>query len=48
MDWVSNAFSIDIIFIKYYITQIKILMVKVEQERLKKFKVDNYYGTEGV
>ena len=23
-------------------------MVKVEQERLKKVKMDNYYGTEGV
>ena len=43
-----NAFSIGIIFIKYYITQIKILIVKVEQKRLKKVKVDTYNKTEGV
>lgn len=48
MDWVLNVFLFDIIFIKYYIIQIKIFMVKLEQEKLRKFKVDTYYGTEGV
>lgn len=32
---------INIIFIKYYITQTKIFKVKVENERLKKSKQDN-------
>jgi hypothetical protein len=36
------------IFIKYYITQIKIFKVKIEQEILKKVKLDTYYETEGV
>ena len=39
---------IDIIFIKYYITQIKIFKVKVKQERPRKVKLDTYNGTEGV
>ena len=35
-----NYIFICIIFIKYYITQIKIFAVKIEQKRLKKVKVD--------
>ena len=38
--------SINIFFIKYYITKIKILNVKVKKEKLKKSKLDNNFGTE--
>ena len=40
--------SIHIISIKYYITKKIILKVKVKKERLKKSKLDNTFGTEGV
>ena len=39
---------IDIIFIKYCITQIKILIVKVDNERPKKLKWDNNFETDGI
>ena len=48
MDGVSNVFFIDINFIKYYITQTKLFKVKVKKIRLKKSKLDNYFGTEVV
>ena len=37
-----------IFFIKYYITKIKILNVKVKREILKKPKLDNNFRTNGV
>ena len=40
--------SIHIFCIKYYITQEKIIKVKVVKERLKKSNMDNNYGTEVV
>ena len=40
--------SIHIFYIKYYITQDKIIKVKVVKERLKKSNMDNNYGTEVV
>ena len=39
---------IHIFFIKYYITKIKILNVKVKREILKKPKLDNNFRTNGV
>ena len=48
MDGVSNVFFIDISFIKCYITQTKLFNVKVKRIRLKKSKLDNYFGTEVV
>ena len=43
IDWVLNVFLFGIIFIKYYITQIKTFTVKLEQEKLRKFKVDIFF-----
>ena len=48
MDCVFKCVFIDIIFIGYYITQTKIFNVKVTHVRLKKSKLDNNFGTEGV
>ncbi|KAL4565377.1 hypothetical protein LXL04_029469 [Taraxacum kok-saghyz] len=46
MDGVLNIFFIGINFIKYYITQTKLFKVKLKRIRLKKSKLDNYFGTE--
>ena len=48
IDWVLSVFFIGVIFIKYYITQTTIFMVKVDEERLEKSNMDNRYGTEVV
>ena len=48
MNNILKTQSIDITFVKYYVTQKKIFKVKVDEKRLQKSKVDNKYGTEGV
>jgi exopolysaccharide biosynthesis protein len=48
MNGVLNIFSFGIIFIKNYIIQTKIFIVKVEKKRPKKSIGDNNFGTKVV